>query len=275
MNDLNEWSAAADDFTKVMNSKGLFAQFSCDMLDMTIPNVEKSLRVLDVACGAGSLTIQAAERVSQHHGTVVAVDILQTMLDRLSANLATQNLQNVELHCLNGEDMYSLEPESFDFAYSSFGVNIFKDRQKGISEMYRLLKPGGIASISTVDRDWVEYEMVRDAFEELGEKRDIPDEILSKQTTLDDKELMDLYINAGFKSVEIHRSTRVEMMNLDTLIDFFKSPIFAALAEAIPESKRHLILPTIKKQLLEKYKCDIVPFEGTCVISIGTKGNHQ
>ena len=43
----------------------------------------------------------------------------------------------------------AVEDNSVDAAFSNFGIFLFPDRSKGFSEVYRVLKPGGVAAISS------------------------------------------------------------------------------------------------------------------------------
>src|SRR4030095_10813391 len=72
------------------------------LIDMA--GIRPSMRVLDLACGAGSQTIEAARRVGPD-GSVVACDISATMLDHLRKNAATAGLQNVETLECAAEDL--------------------------------------------------------------------------------------------------------------------------------------------------------------------------
>ncbi len=63
------------------------------MLDMA--GVGSGMRVLDLACGAGSQSIQAAKRV-RSHGSVVASDISPTMLRHVRENARRRGIENIE-----------------------------------------------------------------------------------------------------------------------------------------------------------------------------------
>jgi SAM-dependent methyltransferase len=66
-------------------------------------DIRPGMRILDLACGAGSQTIHAAIRVGLD-GMVVASDISPTMLEHLRRNAAQAGLQNIEtLECAADE----------------------------------------------------------------------------------------------------------------------------------------------------------------------------
>jgi ubiquinone/menaquinone biosynthesis C-methylase UbiE len=62
---------------------------------MDMAGIRLGMRVLDLACGAGSQTIQAAKRVGPN-GSIVACDISAAMLDHVRENATTAGLQNIE-----------------------------------------------------------------------------------------------------------------------------------------------------------------------------------
>lgn len=95
------------------------------------------MRVLDVAAGSGALSIPAARLGAQ----VLAVDASQVMLEHLSARARKEGVA-VETRVMDGHTL-ELENNSFDMVASQFGVMLFEDMPRGISEMVRVNKPGG------------------------------------------------------------------------------------------------------------------------------------
>jgi SAM-dependent methyltransferase len=69
-------------------------------------------RVLDVGCGFGTSTLEAAERVAPS-GRVVGVDISAAMLQRARQRVAAEGVDNVELLHADAQ-AYAFEAGSFD-----------------------------------------------------------------------------------------------------------------------------------------------------------------
>jgi ubiquinone/menaquinone biosynthesis C-methylase UbiE len=102
--------------------------------------IRPGMRVLDLACGAGSQTIEAAKRVGSDGG-VVACDISATMLDHVRKNAAAVGLQNIEtLGCAAEELDETLPP--FDAAICRLGLMLFRSPGTALKAMQRVLKPG-------------------------------------------------------------------------------------------------------------------------------------
>lgn len=95
------------------------------------------MRFLDVAAGSGALSIPAA-RIGAR---VLATDQSPAMLDLLKQRARKEQL-NIETRVMDGQAL-ELDDNSFDLAGSQFGVMLFPDMPKGISEMVRVVRPGG------------------------------------------------------------------------------------------------------------------------------------
>jgi len=99
--------------------------------------LRKEMRFLDVAAGSGALSIPAA-RIGAY---VLAVDQSPRMLELLRAR-AQRSGVDVETRVMDGHAL-ELEDDGFDVAGSQFGVMLFPDMPKGVSELARVVKPGG------------------------------------------------------------------------------------------------------------------------------------
>jgi ubiquinone/menaquinone biosynthesis C-methylase UbiE len=108
------------------------------LLDMA--EIRPGMRVLDVACGAGSQTLRAARRVGPE-GRVVAADIAPTMLAHLRENARRAGLGNVETIAGAAE---ALDPTlgPFDAAISRLGLMLFLSPAQALAAIRKLLKPG-------------------------------------------------------------------------------------------------------------------------------------
>jgi ubiquinone/menaquinone biosynthesis C-methylase UbiE len=94
------------------------------------------MRFLDVAAGSGALSIPAARLGAQ----VLATDQSPVMLELLRAR-ARQEGFDIETRVMDGHRL-ELADNSFDIVGSQFGVMLFPDMPKGISEMVRVAKTG-------------------------------------------------------------------------------------------------------------------------------------
>lgn len=112
-------------------------------------------RVLDVAAGAGGQSLAAARRVGAS-GHVLATDISPALLEHAAVVAAQQGLSQVATLEADGEDLAGIADESFDAAVSRVGLIYFPDQHRALSEIHRVLRPGGrLSSVvyATPDRN--------------------------------------------------------------------------------------------------------------------------
>ena len=105
-------------------------------------------RVLDVATGTGDLALALAERVGPS-GEVVGCDFSEAMLA-----LAREKAPGLRFETANALDL-PYEDDSFDAATVGFGARNFSDLARGLSEMTRVVRPGGrvvVLEITTPQR---------------------------------------------------------------------------------------------------------------------------
>jgi SAM-dependent methyltransferase len=120
-------------------NEALIGPFGQAMLDAA--QLRPGERVLDVGCGFGTSTLEAAERVAPS-GRVVGVDISAAMLQPARQRIASAGVDNIEL--LNADaQAYNFEAASFDVVISRFGMMFFEDPQAAFANLARALRAGG------------------------------------------------------------------------------------------------------------------------------------
>jgi demethylmenaquinone methyltransferase/2-methoxy-6-polyprenyl-1,4-benzoquinol methylase len=105
-------------------------------------------RVLDVATGTGDLAIALRRRVGSS-GAVVGSDFSERMLE-----LARAKAHDVRFESANALDL-PYDDDSFDAATVGFGARNFSDLARGLSEMARVVRPGGrvvVLELTTPER---------------------------------------------------------------------------------------------------------------------------
>jgi demethylmenaquinone methyltransferase / 2-methoxy-6-polyprenyl-1,4-benzoquinol methylase len=96
--------------------------------------------VLDVCCGTGDLAFELARRVAPG-GHVVGCDFSEQMLD-LARDKALDRGSPVRFEWADALEL-PYDDGRFDAVTVGFGVRNFADRDRGLREMARVLKPGG------------------------------------------------------------------------------------------------------------------------------------
>ncbi len=100
----------------------------------------KPQTMLDVATGTGDFAIMANKILQPKH--ITGVDISEGMLEKGKEKVAAAGMNNIELVKGDSESL-PFKDNSFDAITVAFGVRNFEDLEKGLKEMYRVLKPGG------------------------------------------------------------------------------------------------------------------------------------
>lgn len=104
-----------------------------------------SARVIDLAGGTGDVAFRIARKAREKgmKCEIDVVDINQEMLDVGKDRAVDLNLfSNLKFTCCDGEKLCFAD-ETFDFFTIAFGIRNFTDINAGLSEAYRVLKPGG------------------------------------------------------------------------------------------------------------------------------------
>lgn len=106
--------------------------------------------ILDVATGTADLAIEANKQLRPEK--IVGIDISNEMLDVGRKKLANKNLSD-KIELLNGDSENLPFPDNtFDAVTVAFGVRNFENLEKGMKEMNRVLKPGGIVVVLEFSR---------------------------------------------------------------------------------------------------------------------------
>ena len=97
--------------------------------------------ILDVACGTADSTIKIAEKIE--NAKVFGIDISSKMLEIGKEKVEKLGLNDrISLSNSYAENI-TFEEGIFDAAMVAFGVRNFSDREQGLKEILRVLKPEG------------------------------------------------------------------------------------------------------------------------------------
>ena len=97
-------------------------------------------RILDIATGTGDLAIALKDTGAKH---IVGLDISPGMLEIGKQKVKARSLDKTIEMVIGDSEALAFEEASFDAATVAFGVRNFEDLKKGLSEIYRVLRPGG------------------------------------------------------------------------------------------------------------------------------------
>ncbi|MCC5945851.1 MAG: bifunctional demethylmenaquinone methyltransferase/2-methoxy-6-polyprenyl-1,4-benzoquinol methylase UbiE [Bernardetiaceae bacterium] len=105
---------------------------------------QKPKTILDIATGTADFAIEARKLNPEK---IIGVDISTGMLDVGRQKIKKKGYDDlITLQEGDSEDL-PFEDNSFDVVIVAFGVRNFENLEKGLADMYRVMKPGGMLSI--------------------------------------------------------------------------------------------------------------------------------
>ena len=97
--------------------------------------------ILDIATGTGDLAISMYKKLRPDHivGADISLGMMEVGRKKVAAAGYSEHISFEQQDCT----ALTYEENSFDAVTAAFGVRNFENIEQGISEMYRVLKPGG------------------------------------------------------------------------------------------------------------------------------------
>jgi demethylmenaquinone methyltransferase/2-methoxy-6-polyprenyl-1,4-benzoquinol methylase len=107
-----------------------------------ICNIKEEQKVLDLCCGTGQMINYECKAVGKNT-KVVGVDFSQEMLN-VGAERLNHSVKDYKFKLIKSSILeLPFEDNTFDCITIAFGLRNIRDKDKALSEMYRVLKPSG------------------------------------------------------------------------------------------------------------------------------------
>lgn len=186
----------------------LFEPWAKSLINKNKPWIGKN--VLDLACGTGVVTKELVQNVIPE-GKVIALDISKQMLDVAKIKCAKW-INHIEFK-EGSADSLDITDKSIDKVICQQGFQFFPNKKVVAQEIYRVLKPGGRAILST----WcpVSECEIFGAICETLESLDLSDLSQLMRIPFDfmtQTDLLDSFNRIGFSSIQI--SKQKQKMNI-------------------------------------------------------------
>ncbi|MCE9632557.1 MAG: bifunctional demethylmenaquinone methyltransferase/2-methoxy-6-polyprenyl-1,4-benzoquinol methylase UbiE [Methylophilales bacterium] len=173
--------------------------------------VRKGNRVLDVAGGSGDLSKLFAKKVGES-GQVVLTDINASMLGVGRDRLMDEGLSVPALQC--DAEKLPFASNYFDCVIVAFGLRNMTHKELALTEMQRVLKPGGRLLVLEFSKVWKPLAKVYDAYSfkllplmgKLIAKDEASYRYLAESIRMhpDQETLKTMMLAAGFDKVDYH-----------------------------------------------------------------------
>jgi ubiquinone/menaquinone biosynthesis C-methylase UbiE len=135
------FAAPADSYDRFM---GRYSRRLAPLL-AGFAGIGPDMRVLDVGCGPGALSVQLAERVGAP--LVAAIDPSEQFAEACAARLPEADVRS------GGAERLPWDGDSFDAVVSQLVVNFMEDAPAGVGEMRRVARPGAAVAACVWDHE--------------------------------------------------------------------------------------------------------------------------
>jgi ubiquinone/menaquinone biosynthesis C-methylase UbiE len=188
-------------------------EWSIQLVDFSPP--KKGEKVLDIACGTGTIAFYIADMVGQE-GFVTGIDISTGMIRRCNEKLRDTNYTHLSFQDGDAEDL-DFPLNSFDRMYCSAGLYWMINPLAALRHWYELLKPGGeLGFTAWPGNSFVWGDGERRALRKHGIEFTVHEFSGSKEKT---RQLAEL---AGFMTVTLHEVKRGRWMKAEEVKGPFK-----------------------------------------------------
>ena len=218
-------------------------------------------RVLDVCCGSGASAIPAAQMIGPS-GSVVGVDLADNLLELARRKARAENLANIEFR--SGDITQLLfEADSFDVAICVFGIFFVPDMSAAVSELQRVLRPGGKLAITTWGPRFFEpantafWNSVRNVRPDLYKGFNPWDRISEVE------DLRSLLVAIGFENLQIVADSGSQPVNSpsDWWAMIMGSGYRGTIEQLTPEAREQVLKENtdfIQRTALQSVECNVV-----------------
>lgn len=121
---------------------------AADCAGLFLKHASQGMRVLDVGCGPGSITVGLARELAP--GIVTGIDIEASQISTADELAENETQSNCNFQVANILEL-PFENAEFDAVYGHTILMQFEDLNPVLTELWRVLKPGGLVGFRETD----------------------------------------------------------------------------------------------------------------------------
>ena len=195
-----EWIAGvfgrgADNYSQI--GPQFFQHFGRNLVDYA--DIPEGATVLDVACGRGASLLPTCELVGTS-GRVVGIDISADMVNETREEIRRRQLNYAEVNQMDAEHL-QFDDGAFDFALCGLALFFFPNVDQALTEILRVLKPGGVFVASTFGEEDALWEGLNEIFRAYRERL-APAPKANTQQLGKQEEIIKIFSRPGFAEIE-------------------------------------------------------------------------
>jgi ubiquinone/menaquinone biosynthesis C-methylase UbiE len=134
-----------------MASRLSYAPFARKILESLAP-LERGSTIVDLGTGPGILSIELHKLLPQ--AKIIGVDLSSDMLEIARKNADDAGMSDFETRLGKAEEI-PIESSSVNLVVTQSSFHEWEDQPKGLSEIFRILKPGGSLILKDYNRAWL------------------------------------------------------------------------------------------------------------------------
>ena len=134
-----------------MASRLIYAPFARKIVESLAP-MESGSTIVDLGTGPGILSIELHKLLPQ--AKIIGIDLSSDMLEIARKNADEAGMSNFETRLGKAEEI-PVEPNSVNLVVTQSSFHEWEDQRKGLSEIFRILKPGGSLILKDYNRSWL------------------------------------------------------------------------------------------------------------------------
>jgi len=133
-------------------ASGLFYAPFARRIARSLASLKGDATIVDLGTGPGTLSVELGRLLPE--AKIIGIDPSSEMLEIARMNAHESGISNFETRTGRAEEM-PVEANSADLVVSQFSLHEWENPQKGLSEVFRVLRPGGSFVVRDLNRGWL------------------------------------------------------------------------------------------------------------------------